>query len=64
MGFVVSPREILESYLSDQREIVRAVAASVLFGGTDRAQEYVSRKRVLSADKVIFEGERYLPDID
>ena len=57
-------RELLQSYLSDQREIVRAVAASVLFSGTDRAQGYVSRERVLSADQLQFEGKRYLPDID
>ncbi len=36
----------LKPYLSDEREFVRAVAASILFQGTDRAKEYVSPKRI------------------
>ena len=36
----------LKLYLSEEREFVRAVAASILFQGTDRAKEYVSPKRI------------------
>ena len=38
----------LKPYLSDEREFVRAVAASVLFEGTDRAREHVSRERIFT----------------
>ena len=37
--------KLLRSYLSDDREIARAVAASVLFKGTSGAQKYVSPLR-------------------
>ncbi len=36
----------LKLYLSDEREFVRAVAASILFAGTSRAREYVSEQRL------------------
>ena len=36
---------LLEPYLKSKEEIVRAVAASVLFDGTDKAKEYVSIDR-------------------
>ena len=45
-----SAKKLLEPLLSDDREIVRAVAASVLFYGTDRAQVYVSRERILEVN--------------
>lgn len=38
---------LLQRLLSDNRELVRAVAASVLFYGTDRAREYVSKERIV-----------------
>ena len=41
----------LSPYLSDEREFVRAVAASILFEGTDHAKEYVSSKRVFENPK-------------
>ena len=46
--------KVLERCLSDEREIVRAVAASMLFKGTSRAQKYVSRGR-LKRPRIIFD---------
>ncbi len=40
----------LKLYLSDEREFVRAVAASILFAGTSRAREYVSEQRLTGED--------------
>ncbi len=39
-------KEFLRSYLSDDRELARAVAASVLFEGTSDAQKYFSGDRM------------------
>ena len=38
--------KLLRSYLTNEKQIARAVAVSVLFEGTDRAREYVSKERV------------------
>ena len=42
--------KLLRSYLTEEKEIVRAVAASILFAGTDRAREYVSEQRLAGDD--------------
>ena len=39
-------RQLLESYLSSDSELFRAVAASILFEGTSRASQYVSEQRL------------------
>ena len=41
-------RHLLESYLSSDSELFRAVAASILFEGTNRAWQYVSEQRLFS----------------
>ncbi len=50
-------KEFLRSYLSDDREIARAIAASILYEGTRGAQEYVSPTRLLSIPGVAQEGD-------
>ena len=39
---------LLRSYLRGQKELARAVAASILFEGTDRVRQYVSRDRIFT----------------
>ncbi len=43
----------LESYLASEDEITRAVAASVLFDGTDKAKQYVSTDRILFGNLIM-----------
>ncbi len=42
--------KLLRSYLTDEKEVGRAVAASILFAGTDRAREYVSEQQLAGDD--------------
>ena len=42
--------KLLRSCLTEEKGIVRAVAASILFADTDRAREYVSERRLTGDD--------------
>ena len=42
--------KLLRSYLTEEREILRAVAASMLFEGASGAREYVSEQRLAGDD--------------